>query len=60
MVRRPSPRAYAAQWVFLAGIIVVGGLLITNLGANLARRNMQFGFGFLARPIGPTRVPFHR
>src|SRR5262249_19296020 len=50
MVRRPSPRAYVAQWVFLAGLFVVGGLLIINLGANLARRNMQFGFGFLAEP----------
>ena len=57
MVRRPSPRAYAAQWVFLAGIIVVGGLLITNLGANLARRNMQFGFGFLADKAG-FDIPF--
>src|SRR5215470_15135337 len=52
MVRRPSPRAYAAQWIFLAGLIGVGGLLIVNLGANLARRNMQFGFGFLADKAG--------
>src|SRR5262249_60357269 len=57
MVRRPSPRAYAAQWIFLAGLIVVGGLLITNLGANLARRNMQFGFGFLADKAG-FDIPF--
>ena len=57
MVRRPSPRAYAAQWIFLAGLILVGGLLITNLGANLARRNMQFGFGFLAEKAG-FDIPF--
>jgi len=57
MVRRPSPRAYVAQWVFLAGAIGVGGLLIVNLGANLARRNMQFGFGFLADKAG-FDIPF--
>src|SRR5882724_1892082 len=58
MVRRPSPRAYVAQWVFLAGVIGVGGLLIVNLGANLARRNMHFGFGFLANKAG-FDIPFH-
>jgi len=58
MVRRPSPRAYAAQWVFLAGLIAISGLLIMNLGANLARRNMQFGFGFLAESAH-FDIPFH-
>jgi general L-amino acid transport system permease protein len=58
MVRRPSPRAYAAQWIFLAGLIAVGGLLIVTLGANLARRNMHFGFGFLADKAG-FDIPFH-
>jgi general L-amino acid transport system permease protein len=58
MVRRPSPRAYVAQWVFLAGLIAVGGLLIVNLGANLARRNMNFGFGFLADKAG-FDIPYH-
>ena len=43
MVRRPSSRAYVGQWVFLFAVIVGGGLLINTLGANLARRNMQFG-----------------
>src|SRR5437764_424539 len=37
MVRRPSRRAYIGQWVFLLAVIVVGGLLIHTLGANLAR-----------------------
>src|SRR5262249_21202127 len=58
MVRRPSPRAYVAQWIFLAGLVAVGGLLIMNLGANLARRNMQFGFGFLAE-TARFDIPFH-
>src|SRR5262245_2185495 len=58
MVRRPSPRAYVAQWIFLLVVIAGGGLLISTLGANLARRNMGFGFGFLAEPAG-FDIPFH-
>ena len=58
MVRRPSPAAYVAQWVFLLVVIAVGGLLITTLGANLARRNMHFGFGFLVQRAG-FDIPFH-
>ena len=58
MVRRPSPRAYVGQWIFLAGLVVVGGFLIVNLGANLARRNMQFGFGFLTE-TARFDIPFH-
>lgn len=58
MVRRPSPRAYVAQWVFLFGVVTIGGLLIVNLGANLSRRNMHFGFGFLAQRAG-FDIPFH-
>src|SRR6266404_5363152 len=58
MVRRPSPRAYIGQWVFLLVLIAVGGLLISTLGANLALRNMHFGFAFLARPTG-FDIPFH-
>jgi general L-amino acid transport system permease protein len=58
MVRRPSPRAYVGQWVFLFAVILVGGLLIDTLGANLARRNMQFGFGFLLHQSN-FDIPFH-
>jgi general L-amino acid transport system permease protein len=58
MVRRPSPRAYVGQWIFLLVVIGGGGLLISTLGANLARRNMGFGFGFLADPAG-FDIPFH-
>ncbi len=58
MVRRPSRRAYAGQWVFLAVVITVGWLMVSELGANLARRNLHFGFGFLARQAG-FDIPFH-
>ena len=58
MVRRPSRRAYVGQWIFLLAVIAVGGLLINTLGANLARRNMTFGFGFLANKAG-FDIPFH-
>jgi general L-amino acid transport system permease protein len=58
MVRRPSPAAYVAQWVFLLVVIAVGGLLVITLGANLARRSMHFGFGFLVQRAG-FDIPFH-
>jgi general L-amino acid transport system permease protein len=58
MVRRPSRRARIGQWVFLAVVVAVGGLLIDMLGANLARRNMQFGFDFLFARAG-FDLPFH-
>ena len=58
MVRRPSPGAYVAQWAFLLVVIAAGGLLVTTLGANLARRNMHFGFGFLLHRAG-FDIPFH-
>src|SRR5882757_5355354 len=58
MVRRPSRRAYVGQWIFLLAVIAIGGLLINTLGANLARRNMSFGFEFLTKPAG-FDLPFH-
>ncbi len=58
MVRRPSRRAYVGQWIFLLAVIAIGGLLINTLGANLARRNMTFGFEFLTRKAG-FDLPFH-
>jgi general L-amino acid transport system permease protein len=48
MVRRPSARARAGQWVLLAGVIAalwwLGGLAANSM----ARRHAPFGFGFLA------------
>jgi general L-amino acid transport system permease protein len=58
MVRRPSRRAYVGQWIFLLAAIAIGGLLINTLGANLARRNMTFGFEFLTKKAG-FDLPFH-
>lgn len=48
MMRRPSPRARAGQWIFLAAIAAIFWYLSSMAGANLARRNTTFGFGFLA------------
>ena len=58
MVRRPSPTAKAGQWVFLLAVLVVGGFLISDLGANYDRRNITFGFGFLLHPAN-FDIPFH-
>lgn len=57
MKRRPSTRAQVGQWIFLLAVIGVGGLLFSLLGANLARRNVQFGFGFLDDQAG-FDIPF--
>ena len=58
MVRRPSPRARAAQWVLLAALVAVAWALGSLANANLARRNMGFGFGFLA-DYANFDIPFH-
>ena len=48
MVRRPSRRAYAAQWLLLLAVLTVAYLIVADAADNLGRRNMSFGFGFLA------------
>lgn len=48
MVRRPSSRAYVGQWILLLAVVAVGLLIVSDAGDNLARRNLAFGFGFLA------------
>ncbi|SDR52789.1 general L-amino acid transport system permease protein [Rhizobiales bacterium GAS113] len=58
MIRRPSRRAYAGQWVFLLVVVAAGGFLVSMLAENLARRNLHFGFGFLANPAR-FDIPFH-
>jgi general L-amino acid transport system permease protein len=57
MVRRLSRQAYAGQWLLLLGVVAVAAILISNAGDNLARRNMHFGFGFLADPAN-FDIPF--
>jgi len=47
MVRRPSPRARAAQWLLLLAVVAAAWYLGANAAANLAARHMRVGFGFL-------------
>lgn len=57
MVRRPSRRARTAQWLLLLAVVMVAWLLGSMAGANMARRNMTFGFSFLAG-IANFDIPF--
>src|SRR5216684_4661739 len=58
MVRRPSRRAYVAQWLLLAGVVALGWLLADMVAENYARKNLHFGFGFLAQQAY-FDIPFH-
>jgi len=58
MVRRPSRRAYVGQWVLLAGVIALGWFLSSMVAENYARKNLHFGFGFLADQAH-FDIPFH-
>ena len=58
MVRHPSRRAYIGQWVLLAGVVALGWLLADMVAENYARKNLHFGFGFLAQPAH-FDIPFH-
>ena len=58
MVRRPSRRAYVGQWVLLAGVVGLGWLLASMVAENYARKNLHFGFGFLANQAH-FDIPFH-
>ena len=58
MVRRPSRRAYAAQWLLLLAVLAVADLVVANATDNLSRRNLSFGFGFLADRAN-FDIPFH-
>src|SRR5271166_6130469 len=58
MIRRPSPRANAGQWILLLAVVLIGTVMVSELGANLARRNLHFGFAFLWRQAG-FDIPFH-
>lgn len=48
MIRQPSSRARAAQWMLLALVLAVAWLLGSEAAGNLSRRHATFGFGFLA------------
>jgi general L-amino acid transport system permease protein len=47
VVRRPSPRAYAGQWILLFAVVAVAWILVRTASHNLAARDLTFGFGFL-------------
>ena len=57
MTRRPSARARAGQWAFLAGVVATGLLLWTMAAANLGRRHTGFGFDFLGETAN-FDIPF--
>src|SRR6185437_10935084 len=48
MVKRPSTRARAAQWLLLAALVAVAWYLGSMAGANMSRRHAGFSFNFLA------------
>jgi general L-amino acid transport system permease protein len=58
MIRRPSRRAAVGQWIFLLLLVAAGTALAATLAENLARRNLHFGFEFLAAQAG-FDIPFH-
>ena len=58
MVRRPSRRAYAAQWLLLLAVLAVAYLVVADATDNLSHRNLSFGFGFLADRAN-FDIPFH-
>jgi general L-amino acid transport system permease protein len=57
VVRRPSPRARAAQWLLLGGVVAVAWFLGSIAVASSARRHQTFGFGFLAEDTN-FDIPF--
>jgi len=57
MVRRPSSRARAAQWMLLAVVLAAAWYLGSQAAANIGRRHATFGFGFLAEPTN-FDIPF--
>jgi general L-amino acid transport system permease protein len=58
MAQRPSSRARAAQWLLLLVVVAVAWLLASMAAANLDRRHMGIGFGFLADHAN-FDIPFH-
>jgi general L-amino acid transport system permease protein len=57
MVRRPSARARAAQWLLLLAVVAVAWYLGANASENLAARHMRVGFGFLGNTAN-FDIPF--
>jgi general L-amino acid transport system permease protein len=57
VVRRPSSRARAAQWLLLAALVAVAWYLGSMAAENMSRRHTGFGFGFLAEDTN-FDIPF--
>ena len=57
MVRRPSRRARAAQWVLLGVVVTVAWFLVSVAASTSGRRTGGFGFGYLADPTN-FDIPF--
>jgi general L-amino acid transport system permease protein len=57
VVRRPSQRARAAQWLVLAAVVAVAWFLGSIAVENSVRRHGSLGFGFLADPTN-FDIPF--
>jgi general L-amino acid transport system permease protein len=58
LVKRPSRTARIGQWLLLASVVAIAWFLASMAGANMARRHMSFGFGFLAG-VANFDIPFH-
>lgn len=58
MVRRPSSRARAAQWLLLAAVVAVVWFLGSIASKTSAERHGSLGFGYLADPTN-FDIPFH-
>src|ERR1051325_10767581 len=60
--RDPRVRGFLVQVLFVAAVVTVGGFLVHNTLANLARQNIPPGFGFLGREaafgIGESLIPY--
>jgi general L-amino acid transport system permease protein len=57
VVRRPSPKAQAGQWLLLGGVVAVAWLLGSIAVGNSVRRHGALGFGYLADPTN-FDIPF--
>lgn len=58
MIRRPTPRARAGQWLLLGALVACAWYLGSQAATNVARRDTGFGFGFLGDHAN-FDIPFH-
>ncbi len=58
MIRRPSPKARAAQWLLLLAVVLVVWYFVAQVAENLSLRHMNFSFAFLG-DLANFDIPFH-